>query len=73
MIVVSRFGEEAIKLLTLNSVLDLNDAYTSFNIDDICNIAEKYHSLDFSEHENIILRFQLNPFEVDDECQILDI
>jgi hypothetical protein len=60
-----RFGERAIELLTLSSALDPNDAYKSFNIDDICNLAEKYYSLDFSEQEKIILRFQLKHFEVD--------
>jgi hypothetical protein len=60
-----RFGERAMELLTLSSALDPNDAYKSFNIDDICNLAEKYYSLDFSEQEKIILRFQLKHFEVD--------
>ena len=53
------------KLLTLNSALDPNDAYKLFNIDDICSLVEKYYSLDFSEQEKIILRFQLKHFEVD--------
>jgi hypothetical protein len=60
-----RFGERAMELLTLSSALDPNDAYKSFNIDDICSLAEKYYSLDFSEQEKIILRFQLKHFEVD--------
>jgi hypothetical protein len=53
------------ELLTLSSALDPNNAYKSFNIDDICSLAEKYYSLDFSEQENIILRYQLKHFEVD--------
>jgi hypothetical protein len=44
-----RFGERAMELLTLSSALDPNDAYKSFNIDDICSLAEKYYSLDFSK------------------------
>jgi hypothetical protein len=60
-----RFDERAMELLTLSSALDPNDAYKSFNIDDICSLAEKYYSLDFSEQEKIILRFQLKHFEVD--------
>jgi hypothetical protein len=44
-----RFGERAMELLTLSSALDPNDAYKSFNIDDICSLTEKYYSLDFSK------------------------
>ncbi|XP_040994228.1 uncharacterized protein LOC121240754 [Juglans microcarpa x Juglans regia] len=61
----SRFGEGATKLLTLSSVLDPNDAYKSFNIDDIFHLVEEYYLLDFSENEKINLRFQLKHFEVD--------
>jgi hypothetical protein len=45
--------------------LNPNDAYKSFNIDDICSLVEKYYSLDFSEQEKINLRFQLKHFELD--------
>jgi hypothetical protein len=34
-----RFGERAMKLLTFSLTLDLNNAYKSFNIDDICILA----------------------------------
>ncbi|XP_041011253.1 zinc finger MYM-type protein 1-like [Juglans microcarpa x Juglans regia] len=61
----SRLGEGETKLLALSSALDPNDAYRSFNIDDICCLAEKYYSLDFSENEKINLRFQLKYFKVD--------
>ena len=37
-----KFGERAIKLLILSSALNSNNAYKSFNIDDICNLVEKY-------------------------------
>jgi hypothetical protein len=60
-----RFGERAIELLTLILALDPNDTYKSFNIDDICSLADKYYSLDFSEQKKIILIFQLKHFEVD--------
>jgi len=61
----NRFGEGALELLTLSSALDPNDAYKSFNIDDICRLAEKYYSLDFSEQEKINLGFQLKHFQLD--------
>jgi hypothetical protein len=34
-----RFDERAMELLTLSLTLDLNNAYKSFNIDDICILA----------------------------------
>ncbi|KAG7988370.1 hypothetical protein I3843_03G184700 [Carya illinoinensis] len=61
----NRFGEGTTKLLTLISALDPKDGYKSFNIDDICCLAEEYYPLDFSENEKINLRFQLKHFEVD--------
>ncbi|KAG6698515.1 hypothetical protein I3842_08G023800 [Carya illinoinensis] len=61
----NKFGEGTTKLLTLSSALDPNDGYKSFNIDDICCLAEEYYPLDFSENEKINLRFQLKHFEVD--------
>jgi hypothetical protein len=61
----NRFGEKAMKLLTLSSALNPKDAYKSFKIDDICIIAEKYYPLDFSEQEKINLRYQLRYFEFD--------
>ncbi|KAG2666570.1 hypothetical protein I3760_15G069500 [Carya illinoinensis] len=48
-----------------SSALDPKDGYKSFNIDDICCLAEEYYPLDFSENEKINLRFQLKHFEVD--------
>jgi hypothetical protein len=61
----TRFGEEAMELLTLSSALNPSDSYKSFNADDISSLAEKYYSLDFSEQEKICLRFQLMHFKLD--------
>jgi hypothetical protein len=60
-----RFGENAVKLLTLSSALDPKDGYKSFKIDDICSLVEVYYPLDFSEQEKINLEFQLKYFELD--------
>jgi hypothetical protein len=60
-----RFGERAVKLLTLSSALDPKDGYKSFKIDDICSLAEVYYPFDFSEQEKINLGFQLKYFELD--------
>jgi hypothetical protein len=45
----NRFDERTMKLLTLSSALDPSDDYKSFNINDICTLADKYYSLDFSD------------------------
>jgi hypothetical protein len=55
----NRCGEMTMKLFTLSSALDPSDDYKSFNINDICTLADKYYSLDFSDHEKMILKFQL--------------
>jgi hypothetical protein len=61
----NRFSEGTMELLTLSSALDPNDAYKSFNINDICRLAEKNYPLDFSEQEKINLGFQLKHFQLD--------
>ena len=60
----SRFNEQAMDLLTLSSALDPKDAYSSFNIDDICCLVEKYYPLDFTEQEKINLKFQLQHYKL---------
>ena len=45
----NRFGERTMELFTLSSTLDPSDDYKSFNINDICTLADKYYSFDFSD------------------------
>jgi hypothetical protein len=59
------FSEGAMELLILSSSFDPNDAYKSFNIDDICRLADKYYPLDFSKQEKINLKIQLKHFQLD--------
>jgi hypothetical protein len=52
----------------LNITINLKDTNKSFNIDNICNLVEKFYSQDFIEHEkkkkkNLI--FQLQHYEPD--------
>ena len=61
----SRFCEQTMELLFLNAALDPKDAYTKFKIDDICRLVEKYYLEDFIEHERVLLRFQLQHYELD--------
>ena len=45
----SRFCELIADLLTLSSALNPKDAFRSFKISDICNLAENYYPQDFTE------------------------
>lgn len=60
-----RFSEHAMVLLSLASALDPRDAHAFFRIDDICRLVEKYYPKDFTDHEKILLRMELNHFEHD--------
>jgi hypothetical protein len=51
----SRFDEQVVELLTLSSALSPKDAYKSFEIDDICKLAEKFYSKDFNVQERFLL------------------
>jgi hypothetical protein len=48
----TRFTAKAMDLLTLSLALDQKEEYKSFNIDDICTLAEKYYPLEFTEHDS---------------------
>ncbi|PIA35272.1 hypothetical protein AQUCO_03600146v1 [Aquilegia coerulea] len=51
-----RFTDDAMELLKLSSAFDPRDAYKSFDINDICTLAEKYYLQDFKKQEINILR-----------------
>jgi hypothetical protein len=60
-----RFSEQATELLVLCHTLDPRDSFSSLNIDDVCCLASKYYSDDFSEQERNILRCQLQHYLLD--------
>ena len=64
----SRFNEGAVELLTLSSALDLSDSFKSFNMDDICNLAEKFYPRDFTVQEIHALRCELEHYKLDVTC-----
>ena len=53
------------ELLVLSSVLDPRDGYRSFNIEDICKLANKFYHMDFSEQEKLHLKYQLENYKLD--------
>ena len=47
----NRFSEGAVEILRLSSTLDAMDAYKSFEIENICSLAEKFYPQDFTSQE----------------------
>lgn len=60
-----RFPEDTIELLSFSSCLDPRDSFKSFNVDSLCNLAEKFYHLDFSPQEVHILRNELQHYGQD--------
>ncbi|KAL4654515.1 hypothetical protein ACB092_01G385100 [Castanea dentata] len=52
-------------LLTLSSALNPKDAFRSFKIGDIYNLAKNYYPQDFTEQEICLLKYQLQHYELD--------
>ncbi|KAL3646811.1 hypothetical protein CASFOL_009355 [Castilleja foliolosa] len=57
----SRFSEHVMELLSLSFSLVSKE----INIDQICLLVEKYYPEDFTEHERIQLRYQLEIFNIE--------
>ncbi|KDO63229.1 hypothetical protein CISIN_1g046388mg [Citrus sinensis] len=55
----NRFIYQTIELLTLSSALNPVDSFKSFNVDDICNLAEKFYPRDFTQFEILTSKRQL--------------
>ena len=49
----SRFNAQVVELLILSSALSPKNAYKSFKINDICQLAEKLYPRDFTEQEKL--------------------
>ena len=60
-----RFSEQATELLILCTSLDPKDSFKSLKIDDVCLLASKFYTGDFSEQERNILRNQLHHYALD--------
>ncbi|CAI0560365.1 unnamed protein product, partial [Linum tenue] len=61
----ARFDDKVLELLKLSSSLDPRDGYKAFNIGAICDLAQKYYPLDFSEKDLDDLKFELKHFHAD--------
>ncbi|KAH6821272.1 hypothetical protein C2S53_020002 [Perilla frutescens var. hirtella] len=61
----TRFDENAVELLRLSSGLDPRHGYKSFNIGDICKLVEKFYPADFTDHEKLHIKYQLELYLLD--------
>ncbi|KAL5846331.1 hypothetical protein ACOSQ3_009855 [Xanthoceras sorbifolium] len=52
------------ELLILSSALDPWDDFKSFNIDNICKLADKFYPIDFIEHKRYLLSFELKHYKL---------
>nr|XP_017218827.1 PREDICTED: zinc finger MYM-type protein 1-like isoform X2 [Daucus carota subsp. sativus] len=61
----NRFSEQTTELLILSTSLNPRDCYKSFNIENICKLAENFYSEDFLGDEKIHLRYELQHYGLD--------
>ena len=52
----NRFTNKTMEVLTLSSALNHVDSFKSYNIDDICNLVERFYPQDFTQSEILTLR-----------------
>ncbi|XP_042423618.1 zinc finger MYM-type protein 1-like [Zingiber officinale] len=61
----TRFNETSVELLSLSAALDPKNSFESFNIDDICKLAEKFYPQDFTKQDIYSLRIELQHYQSD--------
>ncbi|KAH9646915.1 DUF4371 domain-containing protein [Citrus sinensis] len=61
----SRFSEQTVELLTLSLALDPVDGFKSFDIDNVCSLAEKFYPHNFTPNEVLALRRELEHYQID--------
>ncbi|XP_026399648.1 uncharacterized protein LOC113295535 [Papaver somniferum] len=58
-----RFAESSMELLVLSSSMDPREAHEALNIDNICNLVDKFYPEDFSDYDKLNLRLELQHYE----------
>lgn len=61
----TRFNETSVELLSLSSSLDPKNSFESFDMDDICKLAEKFYPQDFTKQDIYSLRIELQHYQSD--------
>ncbi|KAG9458140.1 hypothetical protein H6P81_002648 [Aristolochia fimbriata] len=57
-------------LLILSTALDPQDRYKSFNINNICELVDKFYPDDFTKQEKHHLKYELQHYELDNSYQV---
>jgi len=63
-----KFTDGVVELLSLSSALHPSGNFRSFNVDNICNLAEKFYPQDFTSQDIHALRCQLMHYKLDVVC-----
>ena len=63
-----RFNDGVVELLSLSSTLDPSGYFRSFNVDNICNLAEIFYPQDFTTQDIHALKCQLMHYKLDVVC-----
>ncbi|XP_022860424.1 zinc finger MYM-type protein 1-like, partial [Olea europaea var. sylvestris] len=61
----TRFNETSIELLSLSTALDPKNSFESFNMDNICKLAEKFYPEDFKQQDIYCLKVELQHYQND--------
>ncbi|KAG9444939.1 hypothetical protein H6P81_016279 [Aristolochia fimbriata] len=61
----TRFSDHTMDLLILSAALYPQDRYKSFNINNICELVDKFYCDDFTEQEKHHLKYELQHYELD--------
>ncbi|XP_022880789.1 uncharacterized protein LOC111398066 [Olea europaea var. sylvestris] len=61
----TRFNETSLELLSLGVALDPKNSFESFNMDNICKLAEKFYPQDFTQQDIYNLKVELQHYRHD--------
>ncbi|XP_022847532.1 uncharacterized protein LOC111370053 [Olea europaea var. sylvestris] len=61
----TRFNETSIELLSLSTALDPKNSFESFNMDNICKLAEKFYPENFKQQDIYCLKVELQHYQND--------
>ena len=60
----NRFSKNTMEMLYLSTMLDPSHAFSSFKVNNICNIAEKFYPEDFTHSNLYALRIELGCYKL---------
>ncbi|KAL9667239.1 hypothetical protein QQ045_001590 [Rhodiola kirilowii] len=60
----NKFNDDTVELMILSSASEPKELRTTFRVDDICKLVEKFYPIYFDEDERTLLRMKLLHFEL---------